>query len=105
MHGLLLVIHVGACLMMVLVILLQPSKGGGLQIYGGGGDTLFSTSSGTTFMKQLTAGCAVTFAITSLLLTIMSTRVGMDSVTTRTRLPEAPPPAATPAPSSQAPKK
>ena len=115
MHGFLLTIHVIACLMMVLLILLQPSKGAGLVIYGGGGDTLFSTPSGTSFMKKLTAGFAITFACTSLLLTIMSTRIGLDSVTTRTRLPAAPaqapaqspaqPPAQDKAPTEKPPKK
>src|SRR5262245_11190212 len=96
MHGFLLTIHVIACVLMVLLILLQPSKGGGLVIYGGGGDALFNTPSGTSFMKKFTAGCAITFAIASLMLPILSTRVGMASVTTRTRLP-GPPPAQAPA--------
>ncbi len=91
MHGFLLVVHVIACLMMVLLILLQPSKGAGLVMSGGGGYTLFSTPSGPSFLKKLTAGCAITFATTSLLLTILSTRVGLHSVTSTTRIPEAPP--------------
>jgi preprotein translocase subunit SecG len=73
--------------LLILVVLVQPSKGGGFAIYGGGGDTLFSAGSGSSFMKNMTASCAVTFAVTSLLLTLLSSRSGMNSVTTHMQFP------------------
>jgi len=41
-------------------------------MFGGGGDSLFSTPSGTDFIKKFTTGAAIAFAITSLLLTILA---------------------------------
>lgn len=88
MYSFIMAIHVTACVLLILVVLIQPSKGSGFAIYGSGGDTLFSAGSGTSFMKQMTAGCAITFAITSLLLTLLASRSGLSSVVNR--IPSAP---------------
>jgi preprotein translocase subunit SecG len=99
MYTFIMTVHVLACFLLILIVLVQPSKGGGFAIYGGGGDTLFSAGSGTSFMKQMTAGCAITFAITSLLLTLLASRSGLRSVVSR--LPAEPPSApASPAPAT-----
>ncbi|MFA6004295.1 MAG: preprotein translocase subunit SecG [Elusimicrobiota bacterium] len=98
------VVHVGACLLMIFVVLLQGGRGAGLAVFGGGGgDSLINTPSGSDFMKKLTAGLAGTFAFTSLLLTLFASRAGMTSVTSRVSAPppppvEAPVQAPTPAP-------
>jgi len=108
-YSFLQVIHIIACLLMILVVLLQSGRGAGLAVFGGGGDSLINTPSGSDFMKKFTAVLAGTFAVTSLFLTLLASRAGMTSVTSRVRLPpppvEAPAPAApaAPAPAAQAP--
>lgn len=89
LYSIVLVIHVLACLFMIVSVLLQQGKGAGLALYGGGGETLFSAPSGSSFMRKFTAGTAVTFAMTSLLLTLISTRSGLSSVTSRIPAPAA----------------
>ena len=107
-YSLLQVIHIIACLLMILVVLLQTGRGAGLAVFGGGGgDSLINTPSGSDFMKKFTAVLAGTFAFTSLFLTLLSSRAGMSSVTSRVRTPpplEAPAPAPgaqTPAPAGK----
>ncbi|MBI4062261.1 MAG: preprotein translocase subunit SecG [Elusimicrobia bacterium] len=109
MYHFLLTIHVIACFGMILFVLLQTGRGAGLSMFGGGGDSLINTPSGSSFMKKFTGGLAATFAFTSLFLTLLSDRTGMSSVTSRTPSMPAPIPAAAPAaapapsgPSSQA---
>ena len=101
-------VHVVACILMILIVLLQTGRGAGLQVFGGGGDSLINTPSGSGFMKKFTAILAGTFAFTSLFLTLLSTRTGISSVTSRVAAPlpvaapESPPPAApAPGPSKQ----
>lgn len=90
----LLTAHVGACVLMILVVLLQSGRGAGLNVFGGGGDSLIQTPSGSTFMKKFTAALAGTFAFTSLFLTLLSSRSGMRSVTSSAAAPlSAPAPA------------
>jgi len=93
-YAFLKVVHVAACLLMIIVVLLQTGRGAGLSVFGGGGDSLINTPSGSDFMKKFTAVLAGTFAFTSLFLTLLSSRAGMSSVTSRVRTP---PPAAAPA--------
>lgn len=98
MYTFLEIIHVIACVLMILVVLLQTGRGAGLAVFGGGGDSLINTPSGSDFMKKFTATLAGTFAFTSLFLTLLSSRAGLTSVTAR-RAPAPPPveaPAATP---------
>ncbi|OGR82103.1 MAG: preprotein translocase subunit SecG, partial [Elusimicrobia bacterium RIFCSPHIGHO2_02_FULL_57_9] len=90
-YSLLLIIHIAACLLMILVVLLQTGRGAGLMVFGGGGDSLINTPSGSSFMKKFTAGLAITFACTSLLMTLHSSRSGMSSVTSRVAAPAAQP--------------
>jgi preprotein translocase subunit SecG len=49
-------------------------------MFGGGGDALFNTASGTSFIKKFTTGAAIIFAVTSLLLTVFSSSARMRSV-------------------------
>ncbi len=83
----LMFVHVTACLLMILVVLLQTGRGAGLSVFGGGGDSLITTPTGSGFMKNFTAIRAGTFAFTSLFLTLLTTRSGMSSVTSRVRNP------------------
>lgn len=96
MYALLMTIHIIACLGMILFVLLQTGRGAGLQMFGGGGDSLINTPSGSSFMKKFTAGLAATFAFTSLMLTLLHDRGGMSSVTSSVA-PSAPLPVSAPA--------
>ncbi len=104
-YDFLLSVHVLACVLMILVVLLQTGRGAGLSVFGGGGDSLITTPTGSNFMKNLTNGLAVTFGVTSLMLTLYASRAGMGSVTGRVRMPppiEAPQAPGAPAPQTPA---
>ncbi|MDD5629202.1 MAG: preprotein translocase subunit SecG [Elusimicrobia bacterium] len=100
-YGFLKFVHIAACLLMIIVVLLQTGRGAGLAVFGGGGDSLINTPSGSDFMKKFTAALAGTFAFTSLFLTLLSSRAGMSSVTSRVQS-AAPPPLEAPAPAAPA---
>jgi protein translocase SecG subunit len=82
MENTLLVIHFGACFLLILSVLLQSSKGSAMGIFGGGGggDMLFSGASGTSFVKKFTAVIALTIAVTSVLLTVEASKTRAKSV-------------------------
>lgn len=84
-----MIVHVIACLLMILVVLLQTGRGAGLMVFGGGGDSLINTPTGSTFMKKFTAVLAGTFAATSLFLNLLASRSGLSSVTSRVTAPPA----------------
>ena len=96
-YHVIMTLHVGACLSMILFVLLQTGRGAGLMGFGGGGDSLINTPTGSSFMKKVTGGLAATFAFTSLFLTLLSDRTGMSSVTSRVPAPLASAPAEAPA--------
>ena len=96
-YDILMGIHIIACMLMILVVLLQTGRGAGLAVFGGGGDSLINTPSGSSFMKNFTSGLAATFAFTSLFLTLLSSRAGVTSVTSRARVPLPPPSSGAPA--------
>ena len=100
MYHFLMGVHICACLGMILVVLLQTGRGAGLQMFGGGGDSLITTPGGSSFMKKFTTGLAATFAFTSLFLTLLQNRTGMSSVTSR--IADTPAPLETPAPQPSA---
>jgi preprotein translocase subunit SecG len=66
------VIHVFVCIFLILVVLLQQGKGGGLSAMGGGGAQVFGGSGAGNFMTRLTAICATVFMLTSLSLAYLS---------------------------------
>jgi len=76
MYTFLIVLHVIVCAFLILVVLLQAGKGGGMGIaFGGGGSqTVFGSSGAGNFLTRLTAICAVIFFANSLLLAWMSSR-------------------------------
>jgi preprotein translocase subunit SecG len=109
LYHFLMTVHVAACLLLILIILLQTGRGAGLAVFGGGTDSLINTPTGSSFMRKATGILAGTFAATSLVLTLLSSRAEMGSVTNRFPAPapvapSAPPPQATPsAPTPPAP--
>lgn len=91
MYQFILVIHVITCALLIISVLLQTGKGSALSMFGGGGgDTLFAANTGTSFMKKFTTAMAITFAVTSLLLTMFASRAGMRSVTLQYPLQQRP---------------
>ncbi len=68
MSTLLTIIHVVTCVFLIIVVLLQAGKGGGMGIaFGGGGSqTVFGSSGAGNFLTRLTAIFAGLFMITSL---------------------------------------
>ncbi len=81
MYTLILILHVILGIAVILAILVfQTSKGSALAMFGGGGDALFNTASGTSFIKKFTMVTAGLFAVTSLLLTIIGSTRQMSSV-------------------------
>lgn len=77
MVTLLTVIHIMVCLFLILVVLLQAGKGGGMGIaFGGGGgsQTVFGSSGAGNFLTRLTSITATIFLLTSLALAHYSSR-------------------------------
>ncbi|MBN1824130.1 MAG: preprotein translocase subunit SecG [Endomicrobiales bacterium] len=85
MYYLILVLHIIVSVGLILIVLLQAGKGSGIAgLFGGGGsDQFFSAPSGMAFIKKVTVVMAVVFVLTSLLLTMITSRIGMRSVTSQ----------------------
>jgi preprotein translocase subunit SecG len=76
MAGFLMVIHYLTCVAMVLVILLQSGKGGGLAgAFGGGGSTIFGGRGAGTVLTRATMILGALFFVTSLTLALLGTQV------------------------------
>jgi preprotein translocase subunit SecG len=77
MYTVLTFLHVFICLFLIVVVLLQAGKGGGMGIaFGGGGgsQTVFGSSGAGNFLTRLTAIFAVAFFLNSLILAYMSSQ-------------------------------
>src|SRR5262245_8480666 len=74
MYGLLLALHIIICLSLILVILLQSGKGGGLAggAFGGTAQTVFGGRGATDFLTRATMVLGGAFFVTSLVLALMS---------------------------------
>src|SRR5213080_1201396 len=110
------VIHVLACLFLIVVVLLQTGKGADMgAVFGGGSQTLFGSGGAGNFLTKLTTGMAIAFMATSLILTYGASRTATSNLLNRLPVPAAetepaPPPAAPaegeatpPAPPAEAP--
>ena len=63
-------IHVLSCLFLIVVVLLQTGKGADMgAVFGGGSQTLFGSGGAGNFLTKLTTATAITFMVTSLILT------------------------------------
>ena len=69
------VMHVLVCLILIVVVLLQRGKGAEIgAVFGGGGSsTVFGSRGAGNFFTKLTAGAAIIFMGTSLILSYMGT--------------------------------
>jgi preprotein translocase subunit SecG len=76
MVTLLTIVHITVCLFLILVVLLQAGKGGGMGIaFGGSGSqTVFGSSGAGNFLTRLTSITATVFLLTSLALAHYSSR-------------------------------
>lgn len=73
MQSFITLVHVSACLLLILVVLLQSGKGAEASTtLGGSSQTVFGSSGGANFFTRLTAVIATIFMVTSLTLTWMS---------------------------------
>jgi len=75
LYGLLIAVHVIVSIVLILVILLQAGRGGGLsETFGmSSTQTIFGTSA-TRFLQNATSVCAVVFLLTCLSLAALSTQ-------------------------------
>lgn len=78
------IVHVIVCIVLILVVLLQAGRGGGVSDMMGGGQpqTLFGTQT-NAFMTRATEVCAVIFILTSLTLGVLSTQRGKSLIAKR----------------------
>jgi preprotein translocase subunit SecG len=97
MHTLVTIIHVVACFILILVVLLQAGKGASMgAAFGGSSQTVFGSSGAGTFLGKMTATVAIIFMLSSLTLTYMSSRRGSSlfegskTSVTRNAIPPAP---------------
>jgi len=106
------IIHVVACITLILIVLLQAGKGANMgAAFGGSSQTVFGSSGAGTFLGKMTAAVAIIFMLTSITLTYTASRKTsgsglMDKASapvTRQTVPAAPKPAAPPAVPATAP--
>lgn len=70
-----IVLHILVCVALILIVLLQAGKGAEMgAAFGGASQTIFGSAGAMGFLSKLTTVAAIVFMITSLLLTLASTR-------------------------------
>ena len=103
------VVHVIACIILVLVVLLQAGKGADMgAVFGGGSQTLFGSGGAGNLLTKLTTGTAIAFMITSLILSYAHNRTSggglLNRIPADASAPAAPAlPTTPPAPNAAAP--
>jgi preprotein translocase subunit SecG len=74
LSALIITLHILACIILVVLVLLQPGKEGMGVVFGGGSGSLFGSAGAGGLLIKLTVGAAVIFFATSLTLTFLTTR-------------------------------
>ncbi|MHB8138473.1 MAG: preprotein translocase subunit SecG [Smithellaceae bacterium] len=104
------IIHISACITLILIVLLQAGKGANMgAAFGGSSQTVFGSSGAGTFLGKLTAAVAIIFMLTSITLTYSASRRtsglmdGSSVPVTKQAVPLAPKPSAPPAAPATAP--
>ncbi len=93
MHTVITIVHILACIFLILVVLLQTGKGADMgAVFGGSSSTVFGSSGAGNFLTKLTTATAILFMLTSLGLTYFSS-----GHSTATIFDSGPAPAAAPA--------
>src|SRR5882757_6200245 len=82
MSTLITILHVILCLFLMLTVLLQSGKGGGMGAAFGGGNaaTVFGGSGASSFLRRLTAGAGTIFMLTSMLLAFLASHNSADAL-------------------------
>lgn len=96
MSVILTVLHIVACIFLIVVVLLQTGKGADIgAVFGGSSQTIFGSSGASNLLTKLTTWTAAVFMATSLFLTWQSSH--HLTVSIADQIPAEPPPLATPA--------
>ena len=67
MHTIVTIVHIIACVVLILVVLLQAGKGANMgAAFGGASQTVFGSSGAGTFLGKMTTLVAAVFMVTSL---------------------------------------
>lgn len=75
MATLISIIHILACFFLIAIVLLQSGKGAEMgAAFGGSSQTLFGSRGAATFLNKLTTIAAIVFMLTSLILTVVTTK-------------------------------
>jgi preprotein translocase subunit SecG len=74
MYLFVLLVHILISFLLILVVLLQQPQKGGMGTVFGGGESIFGGGGAAPFLTKLTTGLAVGFVITSLTLVLLSVR-------------------------------
>lgn len=81
MEPIFIILHVLACVALILTVLLQKGKGAGMgAVFGGSSQTIFGSAGATTFLQKATTGVAILFMLTSLGLSLFYGKGGPSSV-------------------------
>lgn len=83
--GFIIVLHVLVCILLVIAILMQAGRGGGLAESFSSAESMFGTQT-NTFMVRLSTVLAIIFFCTSLILAVNSSKMDR-SLMTRAKLP------------------
>ena len=77
MHIFITIVHVVACVILILVVLLQAGKGASMgAAFGGSSQTVFGSSGPGTFLGKVTSAIAIIFMVTSLTLSYLAVHKG-----------------------------
>lgn len=92
MYGLILALHFIACVLLILIVLLQSGKGSAAGIFGASGaDNLFASPTAFNAINKFTAALAIVIMCTSIALTIASNKQRASSVLDNVAIPASAP--------------
>lgn len=82
MLTLITIIHIAAALFLIVIVLLQTGKGASIgAVFGGGSSqTLFGSRGAGNFLTKMTTGAAVIFMLTSLGMSMISSRGNVSTI-------------------------
>ncbi len=82
MSTLITILHIMVCIFLMLTVLLQSGKGGGMGAAFGGGNaaTVFGGSGASSFLRRLTAGAGTLFMVTSMVLAFIASHNSADAL-------------------------
>ena len=88
MYALILTLHFIACILLILIVLMQSGKGSAAGIFGASGaDNLFASPTAFNAINKFTAVLAVVIMCTSIALTIESNKAKKTSVLDNVEIP------------------